>query len=66
MGVIEPMAMVSALPSGGLDVGSSMLVGVLLLSTLVVAALGIWSAVPRRRKAPALRLAHPLPLSHQV
>jgi hypothetical protein len=48
MGFIEPLAMATALPSGVLPLGSSLLLTALLVGALGVALTGIiWSALPR-------------------
>jgi len=59
MGMIEPMTIVSALPSTGLVLASPTVLWVGVVGTLVVAALGVWSAVPRRRVVPRVRLVQP-------
>jgi len=61
MGLIEPLAIATAVPSGVLPLGSSLLLTALLVGALGIAVIGIiWSAMPRRpRSLGTLRLVHP-------
>jgi hypothetical protein len=60
MGLIEPLAIATALPNGILPLGSSFMLSVSLVGMLVVAAIGLWYSVPRHRHARlrTLRLVH--------
>lgn len=60
MGLIEPLAIASTLPSGVLPLGASLLIWVPLVGLLGIAAIGlIWSVVPRRQRSlRTLRLVH--------
>lgn len=60
MGLIEPLAIAAALPSGVLPLGSSLLLWVVpVVGVLSMAAFGLWQALPRRQRSPrALTLAH--------
>lgn len=60
MGLIEPLAIATALPSGILPLGSSLMLWVPLVGILVLAAIGLLYSVPRPRhtRLRALRLVH--------
>lgn len=60
MGLIEPFAIATALPSGVLPLGSSLLLAASLVGALGIAIIGIvWSAMPHRpRSLRTLRLVH--------
>jgi hypothetical protein len=60
MGLIEPLAIATALPSGILPMGSSLMLSVPLVGILVIAAIALWHSVPRHRHARLrmLRLVH--------
>jgi hypothetical protein len=59
MGLIEPLAIATALPSGVLPFGSSLPFSVALVSLLGIAAVGLLFALPHRRESVrSLRLVH--------
>lgn len=59
MGLIEPLAIATALPSGILPLGSSLMLSVPLVGVLSIAAIGLWCALPRRpQRLRRLRLVH--------
>ena len=59
MGLIEPLAIAPALPSGILPLGSSLFLFVPLTAMLVLAGVGLWFALPRGpRPLRALRLVY--------